>query len=57
MKDEELYHLIDLLDKNINKTLSSCHSKNSVLNIEMKAESVKFDKNLIKKLQSKTKGD
>ena len=44
---EEVYHLIDLLEMNTNNT-----SKCLILNDEQKKESIKYDTDLIAKLES-----
>ena len=56
MKDEELYHLIDLLETNMKNTLMSCHDHKSILSDSQREESILFDRDLIIKLKSKTKG-
>lgn len=44
---EEVYHLIDLLEMNTNNT-----SKCLIINDEQKKESIKYDTDLIAKLES-----
>ena len=48
LNEEEIYHLIDLLEMNIEAT----HSK-VLLDDNQKKESIKYDKKIIKKLRVK----
>lgn len=56
MKDEELYHLIDMLEMRIASILMNS-SDFRLLSDNQKTEAILFDKNLIKKMKSMTEGD
>ena len=56
MNDEELYHLIDLLEMRITSLLMN-ESDFRLLSEAQKLEAIMFDRDLIIKLKSQTKGN